>query len=201
MKWYKGQGIETRFFCVLLPLIPLDTLFVHHIIQRQRSGIGMDLHWLSVFKTYLTWWPAPLAIALSVYTEKNYFLIGVGALISLASCFLIGLAGKKERHLRTQLHEALQMNALPHWLDSFNLQHIKAEALRSLRVAKNDPLLNWQLVRPGDQDLSTLRLLLVQAMYQYAIRPESTTLHRQKEILAEINQKLEDQSSSTGKPS
>lgn len=201
IKWHRGQGIETEFFCFILPLLPVESLFVHQITKGKRTGIGMSLHWLSVVKTYLTWWPLPLALAWSLYTDKNPLLIVAGALISLLSHFFTGLPGKEEKRTRDYLQQEIELNALPQWLDSFNLQHIKAEALQTLQREKKDPFLNWQLVDPQKEEPKALRLLLVLTMYQHAIFPTSQTLYKQQEILRELNAQESGSFSSTGNPS
>lgn len=207
--WYEEQGIETIFFCFIIPLIPVRSLFVVGRQGEKRQGMYMGLHPGSVLSTYLTWWPIPIAMSLSIWNPAIAWSTLLIALTLTALSLLVAYrTGKSKQLLRHELGRAVQCNALPQWLDQYNQEVVKRRGLILLRKHLKRPMADWQALQLAACDQQTLRLLLVQAAYSYALYGEQHNADLRHELLNMLSTQFSADSasslvasSSTGKPS
>jgi hypothetical protein len=154
-----SESIQTKFFVLGVPLVPLSS---HYVLKESYSGItGFDipLHGKSVGLAYLrtaSWLVALLCGVFYWLDDKRKYGYGdrgshllswtIGAaVVAVVSTFFLGRLSKSEKLRRTMLQLLTGTGAPPVWMPADIRESIKDKLIETWRTEHND--------RPWDREI------------------------------------------------
>ena len=172
------ESIQTKFFIVGVPLVPLSSHYVVKETYRGINGFDIPLHGKSVGLAYLRTisWLVALLCGLFYYLddsrryggEDTSHLLGwtIGAgIVAVASTFFLGKLGKAEKLRRTMLRLLTGTGAPPELLPAHVHDSIKDKLVEQWRKDKGD--------QPWDREIENGKGdALLFALAEYHGRPD-----------------------------
>lgn len=145
------QSVQTKFFMIGVPLIPLESYFVLQEQVNGVNGIRMELSGKSVLMAYARWgsFVAAIIAGIAALTKSSFsrhptdwLPLAICGVVFVASLFFGGLS-KRERARRSALKSVTGLAALPEMLPL----DISAEILSKLEKSPvvNDPMTQFAL--------------------------------------------------------
>lgn len=119
VKKFKGTKIKTQFIIVGIPICPTgESLLVTDSTWNKVTGISIKMNTMSIVAAYTRALMFIYTICYYLLYTDSLFNVKFDSLIALtlASWFLLGRAGKKEREIRTIIGESIGLYAMPNWL-------------------------------------------------------------------------------------
>jgi hypothetical protein len=204
-KMLDGQGFESKFLLLMVPLIPTSTFFVIKSEWNKRNGFEVPVNGTSVGLGYLRFFSLILGIAAMGYhmiTKDDYDggkvpeLMGlpayvVGLLLFLLWGYAYFVMGKPKPHEiteRKRLGNVLGVNALPEWLPLELCIEFSKKLKTELDTTCVDP--NWMMTQQYHQ-LPQQDLLRMYAYYRYqlAINHDAAAVSNFERINSALNQR------------
>lgn len=147
-----NESIQTKFFIVGVPLVPLSSHYVLKESYRGVTGFDIPLHGKSVGLAYLRTvsWLVALLCGLFYwlddsrkygYGDGGSHLLGwtIGAaVVAVVSTFVLGRLSKPEKLRRTMLQLLTGTGAPPEWLPAHVRESMKDKLLEAWRTEKGD---------------------------------------------------------------
>jgi hypothetical protein len=154
-----SESVQTKFFVLGVPLVPLSSHYVVKESYRGITGFDIPLHGKSVGLAYLrtvTWVVALLCGVFYWLDDKRKYGYGDGGshllawaigatIVAVVSTFFLGRLSKAEKLRRQMLQVLTGTGAPPRWLPVQVRESIKDKLLEVSRKERND--------RPWDREI------------------------------------------------
>ncbi len=124
------ESIQTKFFMLGLPLIPLESFYCLRMTPKGIQGFPIKLNLKSVLMAYLRWWGgiASFMLLLFGFVSEDYYLLPLGFLVGAiaVSTIWLGRLSKKEKNRRQVLVNIVGMGIPPNLLPPDTVSKINA---------------------------------------------------------------------------
>lgn len=185
IKVFDNQWVETRFWALGVPLIPIKSVFVIQGDKKKYLDIGINFQ--SVLKSCGSYWALIIGVVMLVVEES---MLGAKGLPLGVVCFLgagyvlffLGKVSRQEKVDRTLFYHAVKINALPRYLNRRTAKELRDRLIGVLQKLMNNHSVNWlELAKSGNYNPKVLPILFAIMGYQCRLenRREYQQLYRQ----------------------
>ncbi len=149
MKTLENQWIETQFFTIGIPLIPVKSMFVTKSEYKRRQGFEIGLNGKSVLKGYMSFLfliggVFMLLAGSAIFYNGIFSLLGLLLLgASMYFFFIYGKSTEEENEIRNLFQKAVGINALPEYLDRLTAMNLRNKLINGVKEVMKDKDLNW----------------------------------------------------------
>ena len=191
MKTLNEQCIETKFFAVGIPLIPLKSIFVTDSKSNSRSGIEIGMNGESIFKGYASY----ISLAVGTFgvlssNSENPNKAYMGLLLLLISLYFFlgfGSSNEEENKVRVLYEKAIGVSILPRYFDAENLNPFLAKLIsQTNNIVGSDWLDVIEKKRYNEQQLPVLFALMGFLSYKEKTTKNITIYNTLKKEFEEI---------------
>lgn len=144
VKTQNKQWIESKVFCLGIPLYVTTTMLVTDVTGRGRRGIEIKRNWTSIIAAFIRIISTLLCVFsiggyIGNYGSQHWAWLIYPAILSTALMiycwFFFGKTTKHEKFVRQQLGDVFGLYFMPHWLHDYEVNN-HFEKLKKAYVAK-----------------------------------------------------------------
>jgi hypothetical protein len=191
-----GEAVRTRFFGLVVPLVPIETLYVIGSFQKPKRTLAARTSAASIAMAYLRWIVAPIVVALALFGSFFDAYTGFGRQHAVAIAgvfagwaalaFLTGRDHGRRVAQRRLMKRYLGHAAAPEMLtvDSAKAELARLEEIWNAATAKDSPYLEgdkarpWREVYPKEVRNSLVALYYALSRYDAAVTGETVRTDR-----------------------